>query len=279
MCLQVSPLLGSSFLSWGCPLLQRGLESPCPAQRHGTHLLPSCLPSPAQSPSFCLSAQRLGWGTEEGDSPDGLWVQLPGLPCPPVSLWPQQVTCLVRPNHPSSLPALPKGPAASATSSQFLPTKSRGRYPGPPGGQLRIIHVSPEDAGNYFCLAQNSAGSAVGKTRLVVQGGPGGVTKVDPSELRALRLLRAPPVSAWLWSQVGHVPASMPIPAWLVVLEGIQGTHLLFSRPRSGFRQKLRSSLLPLTSHGKRVWLLFVHVCFAVATVISVVLVPVCACV
>ena len=106
-----------------------------------------------------------------------------------------------------------------------------------PGGQLRIIHVSPEDAGNYFCLAQNSAGSAVGKTRLVVQGGPGGATKVDPSELRALRLLRAPPVSAWLWSQVGYVPASMPIPAWLVVLEGIQGTHLLFSCPRSGFRQ------------------------------------------
>lgn len=102
-----------------------------------------------------------------------------------------------------------------------------------PSGQLRIIHVSPEDAGNYFCLAQNSAGSAVGKTRLVVQGG----TKVDPSEPGALRLLRAPPASAWLWSQVGHVPASMPIPAWLVVLEGIQGTHLPVSHPRSGFRQ------------------------------------------
>ncbi|XP_061289826.1 hemicentin-2 isoform X2 [Bos javanicus] len=41
-----------------------------------------------------------------------------------------------------------------------------------PGGQLRIIHVSPEDAGNYFCLAQNSAGSAVRKTRLVVQVPP-----------------------------------------------------------------------------------------------------------
>ncbi|KAM9722140.1 hemicentin-2 isoform 3-T3 [Dama dama] len=41
-----------------------------------------------------------------------------------------------------------------------------------PSGQLRIIHVSPEDAGNYFCLAQNSAGSAVGKTRLVVQVPP-----------------------------------------------------------------------------------------------------------
>ncbi|XP_057580791.1 hemicentin-2 [Hippopotamus amphibius kiboko] len=41
-----------------------------------------------------------------------------------------------------------------------------------PSGQLRIIRVSPEDAGNYFCIAQNSAGSAVGKTRLVVQVPP-----------------------------------------------------------------------------------------------------------
>uniref|UniRef100_F1S0Y1 Hemicentin-2 n=1 Tax=Sus scrofa TaxID=9823 RepID=F1S0Y1_PIG len=41
-----------------------------------------------------------------------------------------------------------------------------------PGGQLRIIHVSPEDAGNYFCIAQNSAGSAMGKTRLVVHVPP-----------------------------------------------------------------------------------------------------------
>ncbi|XP_065735248.1 hemicentin-2 [Phocoena phocoena] len=39
-------------------------------------------------------------------------------------------------------------------------------------GQLRIIRVSPEDAGNYFCVAQNSAGSALGRTRLVVQVPP-----------------------------------------------------------------------------------------------------------
>ncbi|XP_035116299.2 hemicentin-2 isoform X2 [Callithrix jacchus] len=41
-----------------------------------------------------------------------------------------------------------------------------------PGGQLRITHASPEDAGNYLCIAKNSAGSAVGKTRLVVQVPP-----------------------------------------------------------------------------------------------------------
>ncbi|XP_060245885.1 hemicentin-2 [Meriones unguiculatus] len=41
-----------------------------------------------------------------------------------------------------------------------------------PSGQLRIMHASPEDAGNYFCIAQNSVGSAMAKTRLVVQVPP-----------------------------------------------------------------------------------------------------------
>ncbi|EHA98366.1 Hemicentin-1, partial [Heterocephalus glaber] len=41
-----------------------------------------------------------------------------------------------------------------------------------PSGQLRLMHAHPEDAGNYFCMAQNSAGSAMGKTRLVVQVPP-----------------------------------------------------------------------------------------------------------
>ncbi|XP_073909095.1 hemicentin-2 isoform X2 [Castor canadensis] len=41
-----------------------------------------------------------------------------------------------------------------------------------PSGQLRIVRASPEDTGNYLCIAQNSAGSAMGKTRLVVQVPP-----------------------------------------------------------------------------------------------------------
>ncbi|XP_054980117.1 LOW QUALITY PROTEIN: hemicentin-2 [Sorex araneus] len=41
-----------------------------------------------------------------------------------------------------------------------------------PRGQLRILHAGPEDAGNYLCVAQSSAGSALGRTRLVVQVPP-----------------------------------------------------------------------------------------------------------
>lgn len=53
-----------------------------------------------------------------------------------------------------------------------------------PSGKLRIMHASPEDAGNYFCIAQNSVGSAMAKTRLVVQGGP----RRDPQETWLARL-------------------------------------------------------------------------------------------
>lgn len=63
---------------------------------------------------------------------------------------------------------------APATSPGFLPPHPGASTQVLPSGQLRITHTSPEDAGNYFCVAQNSAGSAVGKTRLVVQGGRGG---------------------------------------------------------------------------------------------------------
>lgn len=78
-------------------------------------------------------------------------------------------------------------------------------------GQLRIIHASPEDAGNYFCIAQNSVGSAVGKTRLVVQGRPREGDKVGRRELGALRLLRATPFPGWLWS-LGGTSLHLPLP-------------------------------------------------------------------
>lgn len=46
-----------------------------------------------------------------------------------------------------------------------------------PRGQLRILHASLEDAGNYLCIARNSVGSALGRTRLVVQVPPA----IEPS--------------------------------------------------------------------------------------------------
>lgn len=70
------------------------------------------------------------------------------LSCPP---W----GSVAPPTGPS--PSPPPNPGAS---TQVLPS-----------GQLQIVRASPEDAGNYFCIAQNNVGSAVGKTRLVVQGG------------------------------------------------------------------------------------------------------------
>lgn len=73
--------------------------------------------------------------------------------------WPSCPSSVVLPPQPPAPRFLPTNPGAS---TQVLPT-----------GELRITHASPEDAGNYFCLAQNSAGSAVGRTRLVVQGEPG----------------------------------------------------------------------------------------------------------
>ncbi|KAM5299409.1 LOW QUALITY PROTEIN: hemicentin-2 [Ctenodactylus gundi] len=66
---------------------------------------------------------------------------------------------------------------------------SAGETPGRtqmlPSGQLQIPHASPEDTGNYFCIAQNSAGSAMGKTRLVVQVPPvieGGLPDLSTTE-------------------------------------------------------------------------------------------------
>ncbi|XP_064420214.1 hemicentin-2 [Latimeria chalumnae] len=41
-----------------------------------------------------------------------------------------------------------------------------------PNGGLQIVPVAVKDAGNYVCIAQNAAGTAVGKTRLVVQVPP-----------------------------------------------------------------------------------------------------------
>lgn len=37
-------------------------------------------------------------------------------------------------------------------------------------GALKFSRVTLDDAGTYQCLAQNEAGTAIGRTRLVLQG-------------------------------------------------------------------------------------------------------------
>lgn len=39
-----------------------------------------------------------------------------------------------------------------------------------PNGSLQIAKASVWDAGTYICVAQNPAGTALGKTKLKVQG-------------------------------------------------------------------------------------------------------------
>lgn len=40
-----------------------------------------------------------------------------------------------------------------------------------PNGSLQITKASVSDSGTYICVAQNPAGTALGKTKLRVQGG------------------------------------------------------------------------------------------------------------
>lgn len=39
-----------------------------------------------------------------------------------------------------------------------------------PSGSLQIARTAVEDAGTYMCVAQNPAGTALGKIKLKVQG-------------------------------------------------------------------------------------------------------------
>ncbi|KAM6400073.1 hemicentin-2 [Rhynochetos jubatus] len=53
-----------------------------------------------------------------------------------------------------------------------------------PNGQLHLLRASPGDAGTYLCMARNPAGTAAGRTRLIVQVPP--VIASSPAELAVL---------------------------------------------------------------------------------------------
>ncbi|XP_054030144.1 hemicentin-2 [Dryobates pubescens] len=54
-----------------------------------------------------------------------------------------------------------------------------------PNGQLHLLQASPGDAGTYLCVAHNPAGTAAGRTRLIVQVPP--VIAAGPAALAALQ--------------------------------------------------------------------------------------------
>ncbi|KAM8995979.1 hemicentin-2 isoform 2-T2 [Ara ararauna] len=53
-----------------------------------------------------------------------------------------------------------------------------------PNGQLHLLRASPRDAGTYLCVVRNPSGTAVGRTRLIVQVPP--IIAAGPVELAVL---------------------------------------------------------------------------------------------
>lgn len=74
-------------------------------------------------------------------------------PCAPSIRTPAWLHCPILP----FIPAIPAGPRLKVL----------------PNGQLHLLRASPGDAGTYLCVAHNPSGTAVGRTRLIVQGKAG----------------------------------------------------------------------------------------------------------
>lgn len=59
--------------------------------------------------------------------------------------------------------------SGNMTSSRFR-CVSGGSFTVLPNGSLQISRTSVSDSGTYMCVAQNPAGTALGKIKLKVQG-------------------------------------------------------------------------------------------------------------
>ncbi|XP_033885551.3 hemicentin-1-like isoform X1 [Acipenser ruthenus] len=78
-------------------------------------------------------------------------------------------------NNPITLPCEATGtprPTISWQKEGINILTTRGSFTLLPNGALQIAHAKVEDAGTYICVAQNPAGTALGKTKLRVQVPP-----------------------------------------------------------------------------------------------------------
>ncbi|XP_072488817.1 hemicentin-2 isoform X3 [Notamacropus eugenii] len=84
-----------------------------------------------------------------------------------------------------------------------------------PNGQLRISQASAEDAGNYLCIAKNPSGTALGKTRLVVQvppvikGGHSDLSVAEGSQALLPCTAQGIPEPHITWKKDGFIVSSM----------------------------------------------------------------------
>ena len=152
-------------------------------------------PPGSQLPSKvgAAAAGALPWGL-----PGKMHFCRQSCPCAPSIRPPARLCCPV-------LPFIP--PIAAGPGLKVLPN-----------GQLRLLRASPEDMGTYLCVARNPLGTAVGRTRLIVQGkGSDPDPRVHP--LLCSAPSPAPRGETWL-SRGEQVPALLPHPVPPVITAG-----------------------------------------------------------
>ncbi|XP_028823701.1 hemicentin-1 isoform X1 [Denticeps clupeoides] len=101
-------------------------------------------------------------------------VQLSVHEAPAIQTHPSSLDVIL--NHPITLPCRAEGTPHPTVTWQregiSVLSTAGGRVTVLPSGGLQISRAQTEDSGTYMCVAQNPAGTALGKTRLRVQAAP-----------------------------------------------------------------------------------------------------------